>query len=441
MKRDAGPSWYWEPHIAESYPGRRVPGGPSGEVLPGVTAHAATVEGWQGVPGTGTRAAAVSRGRSGLRPGGVGAPWGAFRGARPSRGVPPQSGPARPEPALPAASPAALAEGWRRGRRTDTWLGTREERASRPPVSAGPKAEAGRPRAGGGGLPGGGGFPGGGGGGRGAMCERAARLCRAGAHRLLREPPPQGRALGGLLRWVGARMGEPRAPLVPDTPAADPRPGPRPPSPHGGTAVILDVSTRARTLAPGPSAAARGAPRCSRSGNRATPGTLRPRHRSQNEPRDPRPQPPGAGHTPRTPRPCASRSQTQPRDPQILCLPERNPARTPRPSVPRSRTHPRDPQTLRIPEPDPPLRPPQQTFSPPGARPTLEAPKPASPGAKPTPGPPDAQPPGVGPTPGIPRLCASRPDPPPGPPDPAPPGAKPTPGTPRPCASRSLTHS
>ncbi|XP_049642782.1 N-terminal EF-hand calcium-binding protein 2 [Suncus etruscus] len=77
------------------------------------------------------------------------------------------------------------------------------------------------------------------------MCERAARLCRAGAHRLLREPPPQGRALGGLLRWVGARMGEPRAPLVPDTPAADPRPGPRPPSPHGGTAVILDIFRRA----------------------------------------------------------------------------------------------------------------------------------------------------------------------------------------------------
>uniref|UniRef100_A0A8I5YBK3 N-terminal EF-hand calcium-binding protein 2 n=1 Tax=Rattus norvegicus TaxID=10116 RepID=A0A8I5YBK3_RAT len=74
------------------------------------------------------------------------------------------------------------------------------------------------------------------------MCERAARLCRAGAHRLLREPPPQGRALGGLLRWVGARMGEPRAPLVPDIPAADPDPGPA--APRGGTAVILDVSTR-----------------------------------------------------------------------------------------------------------------------------------------------------------------------------------------------------
>ncbi|XP_062969191.1 N-terminal EF-hand calcium-binding protein 2 isoform X1 [Cynocephalus volans] len=78
------------------------------------------------------------------------------------------------------------------------------------------------------------------------MCERAARLCRAGAHRLLREPPPQGRALGGLLRWVGARMGEPRAPLAPDAPAgpaADPGPGPA--SPRGGTAVILDIFRRA----------------------------------------------------------------------------------------------------------------------------------------------------------------------------------------------------
>ncbi|KAM9192175.1 N-terminal EF-hand calcium-binding protein 2 isoform 2-T2 [Dugong dugon] len=75
------------------------------------------------------------------------------------------------------------------------------------------------------------------------MCERAARLCRAGAHRLLREPPPQGRALGGLLRWVGARMGEPRAPLVPDAPNADPRPGPA--ASRGGTAVILDIFRRA----------------------------------------------------------------------------------------------------------------------------------------------------------------------------------------------------
>ncbi|XP_021026025.1 N-terminal EF-hand calcium-binding protein 2 isoform X1 [Mus caroli] len=75
------------------------------------------------------------------------------------------------------------------------------------------------------------------------MCERAARLCRAGAHRLLREPPPQGRALGGLLRWVGARMGEPRAPLVPDIPSADPGPGPA--ASRGGTAVILDIFRRA----------------------------------------------------------------------------------------------------------------------------------------------------------------------------------------------------
>ncbi|XP_076989780.1 N-terminal EF-hand calcium-binding protein 2 [Tamandua tetradactyla] len=75
------------------------------------------------------------------------------------------------------------------------------------------------------------------------MCERAARLCRAGAHRLLREPPPQGRALGGLLRWVGARMGEPRTPLAPVVPVADPGPGPA--SPRGGTAVILDIFRRA----------------------------------------------------------------------------------------------------------------------------------------------------------------------------------------------------
>ncbi|XP_007452587.1 PREDICTED: N-terminal EF-hand calcium-binding protein 2 [Lipotes vexillifer] len=77
------------------------------------------------------------------------------------------------------------------------------------------------------------------------MCERAARLCRAGAHRLLREPPPQGRALGGLLRWVGARMGEPRAPLAPAVPAAGPGPSPGPASPRGGTAVILDIFRRA----------------------------------------------------------------------------------------------------------------------------------------------------------------------------------------------------
>ncbi|XP_040837961.1 N-terminal EF-hand calcium-binding protein 2 isoform X2 [Ochotona curzoniae] len=76
------------------------------------------------------------------------------------------------------------------------------------------------------------------------MCERAARLCRAGAHRLLREPPPQGRALGGLLRWVGARMGEPRAPLVPDAPAG-PAADPGPAALRGGTAVILDIFRRA----------------------------------------------------------------------------------------------------------------------------------------------------------------------------------------------------
>uniref|UniRef100_A0A4X2M304 N-terminal EF-hand calcium-binding protein 2 n=1 Tax=Vombatus ursinus TaxID=29139 RepID=A0A4X2M304_VOMUR len=68
------------------------------------------------------------------------------------------------------------------------------------------------------------------------MCERAARLCRAGAHRLLREPPPQGRALGGLLRWVGARMGEPREPLA-DGPGAR--------TVQGGTSVILDIFRRA----------------------------------------------------------------------------------------------------------------------------------------------------------------------------------------------------
>ncbi|XP_077747133.1 N-terminal EF-hand calcium-binding protein 2 isoform X1 [Canis aureus] len=77
------------------------------------------------------------------------------------------------------------------------------------------------------------------------MCERAARLCRAGAHRLLREPPPQGRALGGLLRWVGARMGEPRAPLAPAAPAAPGPAAPGPGSPRGGTAVILDIFRRA----------------------------------------------------------------------------------------------------------------------------------------------------------------------------------------------------
>ncbi|XP_042527411.1 N-terminal EF-hand calcium-binding protein 2 isoform X1 [Dipodomys spectabilis] len=77
------------------------------------------------------------------------------------------------------------------------------------------------------------------------MCERAARLCRAGAHRLLREPPPQGRALGGLLRWVGARMGDSRAPPPPPAGPAAPGPGPGPAAPRGGTAVILDIFRRA----------------------------------------------------------------------------------------------------------------------------------------------------------------------------------------------------
>ncbi|XP_072492272.1 N-terminal EF-hand calcium-binding protein 2 isoform X2 [Notamacropus eugenii] len=82
------------------------------------------------------------------------------------------------------------------------------------------------------------------------MCERAARLCRAGAHRLLREPPPQGRALGGLLRWVGARMGEPREPLA-DGPGAGtghglcPTPPTAPSPPRRGTSVILDIFRRA----------------------------------------------------------------------------------------------------------------------------------------------------------------------------------------------------
>ncbi|XP_068941762.1 N-terminal EF-hand calcium-binding protein 2 [Petaurus breviceps papuanus] len=82
------------------------------------------------------------------------------------------------------------------------------------------------------------------------MCERAARLCRAGAHRLLREPPPQGRALGGLLRWVGARMGEPREPLA-DGPGTTtghglcPTPPPPPSPPRRGTSVILDIFRRA----------------------------------------------------------------------------------------------------------------------------------------------------------------------------------------------------
>ncbi|KAK2497259.1 hypothetical protein MC885_020307 [Smutsia gigantea] len=40
-------------------------------------------------------------------------------------------------------------------------------------------------------------------------------------------------------------MGEPRAPLAPEVPAADPSPGRGPASPRGGTAVILDIFRRA----------------------------------------------------------------------------------------------------------------------------------------------------------------------------------------------------
>uniref|UniRef100_F7DVL5 N-terminal EF-hand calcium binding protein 2 n=1 Tax=Ornithorhynchus anatinus TaxID=9258 RepID=F7DVL5_ORNAN len=70
------------------------------------------------------------------------------------------------------------------------------------------------------------------------MCEQAARLCRDGVHRLLRKPPPQGRALGGLLRWVGARMSDPREPL-PEGPRAGHGLCPAPP--RRGTSVILDM--------------------------------------------------------------------------------------------------------------------------------------------------------------------------------------------------------
>uniref|UniRef100_A0A4W2HDG5 N-terminal EF-hand calcium-binding protein 2 n=2 Tax=Bos indicus x Bos taurus TaxID=30522 RepID=A0A4W2HDG5_BOBOX len=178
------------------------------------------------------------------RPPGAGAVAHGARGFGSGRGgaPPPPSPGAGPSPAWP--QPRGQREGGR---------GARAAAAG----GAGEGVARGRAagRAGVGGLPGGGG-----GGGRGAMCERAARLCRAGAHRLLREPPPQGRALGGLLRWVGARMGEPRAPLAPDapdtpdnpdtpdtpdTPVADPGPYPDPASPRGGTAVILDIFRRA----------------------------------------------------------------------------------------------------------------------------------------------------------------------------------------------------
>lgn len=150
-----------------------------------------------------------------------------------------------PGPAPPRAVPCLRS--WPAGwgwRARSTWLGVRG--APPPPGTGGPRGvraagpAAGVARAGGRGQGARGGAAGRGS--AGEMCERAARLCRVGAHRLLREPPPQGRALGGLLRWVGARMGEPRAPLVPDIPAADPDPGPA--APRGGTAVILDVSTR-----------------------------------------------------------------------------------------------------------------------------------------------------------------------------------------------------
>lgn len=164
--------------------------------------------------------------------GGGGGPRGTWLRVRAGRRPPPPVPQRRPVPAWPR--PRGQREGGR---------GARAAAAG----GAGEGVARGRAA----GRAGVGGLPGGGGGGRGAMCERAARLCRAGAHRLLREPPPQGRALGGLLRWVGARMGEPRAPLAPDapnTPVADPGPYPGPASPRGGTAVILDVSTRG----PGP---------------------------------------------------------------------------------------------------------------------------------------------------------------------------------------------
>lgn len=85
------------------------------------------------------------------------------------------------------------------------------------------------------------------------MCEQAARYCRAGVQRLLRKPPPALRGLDGLLRWVGARMGDKglaeRELLCPGAAAAQ----------RKGTSVILDVSVPAPpgwgwgcTLAPHP---------------------------------------------------------------------------------------------------------------------------------------------------------------------------------------------
>ncbi|NXD77806.1 NECA2 protein, partial [Halcyon senegalensis] len=70
------------------------------------------------------------------------------------------------------------------------------------------------------------------------MCEQAARYCRAGVQRLLRKPPPALRGLDGLLRWVGARMGDKgladRELLSPGAAAAA--------SQRKGTSVILDVN-------------------------------------------------------------------------------------------------------------------------------------------------------------------------------------------------------
>lgn len=231
-----------------------------------------TPRAWALIPGAG-----AGRGRSGLAGHRAPAP-----AAVPRRGGAPSEGGGSPQGRTPAARPPGPRACWvassRRARprgvgAVATGHVARGPGGAAPPPlpspSAGqsPRGRGGRGREGrragrtGGagegvargrsaGRAGVGGLPGGGGGGRGAMCERAARLCRAGAHRLLREPPPQGRALGGLLRWVGARMGEPRAPLAPAVPAADPGPSPGPASPRGGTAVILDVSTRR----PGPRA-------------------------------------------------------------------------------------------------------------------------------------------------------------------------------------------
>ncbi|XP_068006558.1 N-terminal EF-hand calcium-binding protein 2 isoform X1 [Melanerpes formicivorus] len=71
------------------------------------------------------------------------------------------------------------------------------------------------------------------------MCEQAARYCRAGVQRLLRKPPPALRGLDGLLRWVGARMGDKsltERELLSSGAAAEQR---------KGTSVILDIFRRA----------------------------------------------------------------------------------------------------------------------------------------------------------------------------------------------------